>query len=112
MLLNFVKLSGFQLTGVEIGWVGIFLGRNFPGGNCLGNFRVEIGQVGIILDGNFLGGNCPSGCYPWWKFFGYELSWVEIFFDESFPGDSCPVGIIRVGIFRLGVFMLTISYQQ
>ena len=80
MLLNFVKLGGLQLSGVEIIWAGIFMGRNFPSGNC-----------------------------PGWELSGWELSWVGIFVRGSFPGRNCPVGIIRVAVFRVGVFMLPFS---
>ena len=44
MLLNFVKLGGLQLSGVEIwefSWIKIF-------------------RVGIVLDGNFPGGSYPG----------------------------------------------------
>ena len=58
MLLNFVKLGGLQLSGVEIIWAGIFLGRNFPSGNCPG---WELSWVGIFVRGSFPGRNCPVG---------------------------------------------------
>ena len=54
MLLNFIKLAGWQLSGVAIGWMKIF-----PGGN-------------------FLGGNFPGGSYPGWEFSGWELSVWEL----------------------------------
>ena len=33
MLLNFIKLAGWQLSGVATGWMKIFPGGNFLGGN-------------------------------------------------------------------------------
>ena len=31
-------------------------------------FRVGIVQMGVILGGNFPGGNCLDGSYPGWEF--------------------------------------------
>ena len=45
MLLNFVKLAGWILSGIAISWVEIF-------------------QVEIILTGNFPGRNSPGGIFP------------------------------------------------
>ena len=87
MLLNFIKLAGWQLSGVAIGWMKIFLGGNF-------------------LGGKFPGVNFPGGSFPGWELSRWDLSWVGIFFGGSFPGGNCVVGIIRVAIFWVGVFML------
>ena len=57
MLLNFIKLAGWQLSGVAIGWMKIFPGGNFLGGNH--------------PDGKFPGGNFPGR-----SFSGWNLSWV------------------------------------
>ena len=78
MLLNFIKLAGWQLSGVAIGWMKIFLGGNF-------------------LVGNYPGEKFPDGSYPGWEFSGWELSWVGIFFGGAFLGGNCPGGIMRVG---------------
>ena len=51
MLLNFIKLAGWQLSGVAIGWIKIFLGGNF-------------------LVGNYPGEKFPDGSYPGWEFSG------------------------------------------
>ena len=76
MLLNFVKLGGWQLPGVEISWVAIFgveivLGRNCPGGSHpewqfsgWDLSLVGIYRMGVIMGGNFL----------WWGFSWWELS--------------------------------------
>ena len=54
MLLNFVKLGGLQLSGVEIIWEGIFLGIDFPCGNCPRSYPgwefclVGVFRVGIV----------------------------------------------------------------
>ena len=87
MLLNFIKLAGWQLSGVAIGWMKIF-----PGGNFLG--------------GKFPGVNFPGGSFPGWELSRWDLSWVGIFFGGSFPGGNCPVGIIRVGVSMLPLYHL------
>ena len=96
---HFMKLAGWQLSGVAIGWMknfprGNLLCENYPGGDFLGdNFPgrsfpgwdmsgwefswVWIVQVGIILGGNSL----------WWKFYGLELS-VGNHPGGNFPGRS------------------------
>ena len=91
MLLNFIKLAGWQLSVVTIGGMkifpgGNFLGGKFPGGNFLGGSFpgwefswVGIVQVGVILGGNFL----------WWKFSGWELSSGN-HLGGNFPGGSFP----------------------
>ena len=56
MLLNFIKLAGWQLSEVEIGWMKFFLGGNFLGGNYPG--------------GKFPGGSFPSGSFPGWEVSG------------------------------------------
>ena len=78
---HFIRLAGWQLSGVATGWMKIFPGVNFQGGNYPrgkfpgGSFRgwelsgwefswVRFVQVGLILGGNFL----------WWKLFVWELS--------------------------------------
>ena len=78
MLLKFVKLGGLQLSRKTISWVQIFLGANFPGGNCRRGsysgwefsgwelFWVGIFRVGLILGRNFL----------WWKFSGWQFSGI------------------------------------
>ena len=92
MLLNFIKLAGWQLSGVAIGWMKIF-----PGGNFLG--------------GKFPGVNFPGGSFPGWELPRWDLSCVGIFFGGSFRGGNCPVGIIRVAIFQVGIFMLPYLLQ-
>ena len=102
MLINFIKLAGWKLFGVAIGWMNIFRGGNF-------------------LGGNYPGGNIPGGSYPGWEFSGWELSGWELFwvvfvrmgvilggnfFWCGFSGWELSGGIIRVAIFRVGVFML------
>ena len=42
--------SGLELSGWELSWVGIFLGWNFPSGNC----RVGITRVAIFRVGDFM----------------------------------------------------------
>ena len=51
----FIKLAGWQLSGMAIGWLNIF-----PGGN--------------LLCGNYPGGNFPRGVFPGGIFPGWELS--------------------------------------
>ena len=73
---HFIKLAGWQLSGVTTAWMKIFPGENF-------------------LCGNYPGGNFPGGSFPgWelsrWEFSGWEFSWV---------------GVVRVGISRVGVFL-------
>ena len=51
----FIKLAGWQLSGVAIGSLNIF-----PGGN--------------LLCGNYPGGNFPRGIFPGGIFPGLELS--------------------------------------
>ena len=51
MLLNFVKLAGWILSGIAISWVEIFI-------------WVEIFQVEIILTENFPGRNSRGGIFP------------------------------------------------
>ena len=72
MLLNFVKLTWRQLSGVAICWIEIFLGGNFPGGN-----------------------------FPGVELSGWKLSSMGIFLGGSFPDGNCPVGIIQVRVFML-----------
>ena len=50
MLSNFIKLAGWQLSGVAVGWLKIF------------------------LSGNFLGEKYPGGSFPGWKLCGLEFS--------------------------------------
>ena len=76
MLLNFIKLAGWQLFGVAIGWMKIFPGWELSGWEIfgwqfsgwefswVGVVRVGIFRVGVFLDENFPGGN----------FAGWELS--------------------------------------
>ena len=59
ILLNFIKLAGWQLSRVAIGWMKIFPGGNFPG-------RI----------------------FPGCELPGWDLSWVGIFFAGSFPGGN------------------------
>ena len=84
---HFIKLAGWQLSGVVIGWMKIFSGGN-------------------LLCENYPGGNFLGRSFPGWELSRWDLSWVGIFFGVSFPGGNCLVGIIRVAIFRVGVFML------
>ena len=76
MLLNFIKLAGWQVAGRNFSWMNIFW--------------VGIVRVGVILGDNFVGGNCPGGIYP----------------GREFSGRNGPVEIIQVATFRVGVFML------
>ena len=100
---HFIKLAGWQLSGVAIGWMKIFpagnlLCRNYKGGNFPG--------------GNFLGGSFPGGSFPgWelsrWEFSGWEFSWVGVAgWEFSGLKFSWVVEVLQVGIFRMGVFML------
>ena len=98
MLLNFIKLAGWQLSGVAIGWMKIFPGWELSGWKIFGwefsgwEFSwVGVVRVDIFWVGVFLGGNCPGGIYP-----GWEFSLVEVF----------QVGIIRVGVFMLPLYHL------
>ena len=68
---HFIKLTGWQLSGVTIGWMKTFPGGNFQGENYPG--------------GNFLGGSCPGGSFP-----GWELT-----------GGNHRVAIFRMGVFIL-----------
>ena len=78
---HFIKLAGWQLPGVVIGWMKIF-----PGGNLLcGNY-----PAGNFPGDNFLGGSFPGWELSRWGFSGWEFSWV---------------GVVRVGIFRVEVFL-------
>ena len=86
---HFIKLAGWQLSGVAVGCMKIFHRGNILCGNCPG---------GYFPGGNFPGGSCPEGNFPRGRFRGWELSrwdlfWVKIFFGGSFPGGNCPVGI-------------------
>ena len=125
---HFIKLAGWQLSGVAISWMRIFPGGNllcgnYPGGKFLGwrfpwwelsgwessgwDFSWVVGvHEGIFRVGVFLGGSCLGGSFPGWELSRWDLSWVGIFFGGSFLGGNCPVGIIRVVIFKVGVFML------
>ena len=73
---HFIKLGGWQLSGLAIGWMKIFPCGNFLCGNYPG--------------GNFLGGNFLGESFPGWELSGWEFSWV---------------GVVQVGIFRVGVFL-------
>ena len=73
---HFIKLAGWQLSGVAIGWMKIF-----PGGNLL---------CGNYPGGNFPSGNFPSGSFPRWQSSGWEFSWV---------------GIVQVGLILGGNFL-------
>ena len=79
---NFIRLAGWQLSGVATGWMKIFPGVNFQGGNY------------------------PGGKFPGGSFRGWEFSWVGVFLGEICPGGTYPgwefslVEVIRVGIVR------------
>ena len=47
---HFIRLAGWQLSRVATGWMKIFPGVNFQGGNYPG--------------GKFQGGSCPGGSFP------------------------------------------------
>ena len=64
MLLNFIKLAGWQFSGVEIGRIKIFPGGNFP-------------------VGKFPGGKFPVGSY-----LGWEFSLVGVFRVGIVQGES------------------------
>ena len=100
MLLNFIKLAGWQISGVSIGWMKIFPGGKFPGVNLPGGsfpgcelsgwqfFGWEFSLVGVVRVpifrvAVFLGGNCPGGTYPWWEFPLVEVFRVGIVWWES-----------------------------
>ena len=92
MLLNFIKLAGWQLSGVAIGWMKISPGGNllcvnYPGGKFPG---WEFSWVGVVRVGVFLGGNCPGGTYPGWEFSLVEVFRVGIVrWESSGWGFSC-----------------------
>ena len=97
MLLNFIKLAGWQLFWVAIGWTKIFPGWELSGWKIFGwefsgwEFSlVEVVWVDIFWVGVFLGENCPGGIYP-----GWEFSLVKVF---------------RVGIVRWESFMLPLYH--
>ena len=92
MLLNFIKLAGWQLSGVAVCWMKIF---------PFGNF-----QEGVFLGRSCPGENFPAGSFPGWELSGWELSYLGIFFGGSFPGGNCLNWFIRIAIFRVRVFML------
>ena len=77
MLLNFIKLAGWQLAGWKFFQVGI---------SWVGYFQVAIFRVGVILGGNFL----------WWGFSGWELS------GRNHPGGNFPGGSFHVTFFLAG----------
>ena len=60
---HFIRLAGWQLSGVATGWMKIFPGVNFQGGNYPG--------------GKFPGGNFPGGNFLGWELSGWEISWVR-----------------------------------
>ena len=76
MLLNFIKLAGWQLSGVAIGWMKIS-----PGGN--------------LLCVNYPGGKFPGGSFPGWELSGWKLSGWEFSW----------VGIVQVGLILGGNFL-------
>ena len=44
------EFSRWEFSGLELSWVRTFLGRYFPGGNCLvGIIWVTVCQVGVFL---------------------------------------------------------------
>ena len=77
-MLNFIKLAGWQLSGVVIFWIKIFPGGNFMGGNypvaVVLRGKFPCGNFPRFLGGSCLGGNFPGGSYPEWEF-----SLVEVF---------------------------------
>ena len=101
MLLNFLKLAGWLLSRVAIGWMKIFLFENFLGGSYPG-WGIPGGSFpgGVFLGGSspggiFAGGSFPwweysrmgvilGGNFPWWKFSGWELS------GGNHPGGNFP----------------------
>ena len=91
-----IKLAGWQLSRVAIGWMKIFPGENFQSGNYLGgkfpggNFSGGCFPGWELSGWEFsgwefsqVGGNCPGGTYPGWEFSSVEIFWVEIVRWES-----------------------------
>ena len=124
---HFIKLAGWQLSGVATGWIKIFPGVSYPGGKFPGgNFPGgsfpgwelsgwgfsgwEIPWVGVVCVGIFrveifLGGNCPGGTYPGWEFSLVEVFQVGIVRWESsgwqFSGWEFPCYQNEIEIFRI-----------
>ena len=76
---HFIKLAGWQLSGLAIGWMKIFPGGNFLGGNYPGR---------KFPGSNFSGGSLPGWELPGWEFSGWKFSWVEIVQVEFILGGS------------------------
>ena len=124
MLINFIKLGGWQLSGVSTGWMKVFWGGNFLGGNYSGeNLQVVIFCVGDFLGGSCPGGNFLGGSFTRWKLSGWEFSWVEIFrvviFQVGvFLGGNCPDGtypgceLSLVEVFQVGIVQWESSRWQ
>ena len=99
------KHDEWEFIRLNIVWVGTVLDRIF----WIRLIWVEIFQMGISLGENFLGGNCLSGGYPGWELFGWELSWVRIvqvgvIVGGNFLGGSYPRWEFSLmGDFRLGI---------
>ena len=89
MLLNFIKLAGWQLSGAAICWMKTFLGGNFLSGNYPG--------------GKFPGGSFPSGSFSGWEFSGWDFSGGSFPGWELFRWDLSWVGISLVKVFRVGI---------
>ena len=97
MLLNFIRLAGWQLSGVAIDWTKIFPGWELSGWEIFGwqfsewEFSwVGVVRVGIFRVGVFLGGSCLGRTYPGWELSRCNLSWV---------------GIVQVGLILGGNFL-------
>ena len=71
MLFNFIRLAGWQLSGVAIGWMKIFPGWN-------------------LLCGNYPGWNFPGVYFPGEIFPGWEFSWVGVFLGRNCQGGTYP----------------------
>ena len=64
MLLNFINLAGWQLSGMVIGWMKIFPGGSFPGWELCGWEFLGWKFSGWELSGgNHPGGNFPGGSF-------------------------------------------------
>ena len=111
MLLNFIKLAGWQLPWVAIGWMKIFPGWElsrceifwwgFSGWefSWVGVVRVGILRVGVFLGGSFPGGSFLGGSFPGWEFSG-----GVVFLGGNCPGGTYPgCEFYLVEIFQVGI---------
>ena len=83
---HFIKLAGWQLSGVAVGWINIFPGQN-------------------LLRGNYPSRNFPGGIFPGWDLSRWKFSWWEFSWVGAVRVRIFRVGDVRVGIFQVGVFL-------